>query len=62
MSMMGLDTWQLVEITSWSREAMVIATNISEIHNSDCVGKVISVAGAKVFLLEGRLAQGSADN
>lgn len=41
---------------------MVIATNISEIHNSDCVGKVISVAGTKVFLLEGRLAQGSADN
>lgn len=58
MSMMGLDTWQLVEITSWNREAMIIASNISEIRDSDGVGKVISVAGAKVFLSEGSLAQG----
>lgn len=37
---------------------MIIASNISEIRDSDGVGKVISVAGAKVFLSEGSLAQG----
>ena len=60
--MMELDTWQLVETASGNKEAVVIDTNSYEIHDSDYVGQVISVAGAKVFLSEGRLAQGSADN
>ena len=52
----------MVETALGNKEAVVIDTNSYEIHDSDCVGQVISVAGAKVFLSEGRLAQGSADN
>lgn len=59
---MGLETWQLEERTSQNWEAVVIDTEITEIHDSGCVGETISVAGAKVFISEGRLTQGSADN
>lgn len=59
---MGLETWQLEERTSRNWEAVVIDAEITEIHDSGCVGETISVTGAKVFISEGRLTQGSADN